>query len=105
MMNFQVGQQVVCVDDSGLVRNAGHFTYPIRGRIYTIRELLAHVDGRPCVRLVEIMNPVGAHEDVDIYCEPYFDCLRFRPLVTRSTDISFAHEILRRASAEAEVEA
>ncbi len=84
-MAFRVGQKVVCVDDaprgykSALVRKGG---------IYTIVGLPMAPDGEPGVLLAEV--------DADA---PYgFWQYRFRPLTERKTDISFAHEILRKAT-------
>lgn len=106
MNDFRIRQQVVCVDDEGLGLNSHVFSYPRRGQIYTIRELLAHVDGTPCLRLVEIVNPKGvSDEGPDIPHEPYFACGRFRPLVAGKTDIGFAHEILRKTNVPDEVAA
>lgn len=91
-MTFRVGQEIVCVD----VSPAGaHFTglapRLVKGQVYTVAAVgLTHPmdpDLLPCIRVFEDVghdSPIWAH--------------RFRPIVERKTDISFAHEILRKAS-------
>jgi hypothetical protein len=92
----KVGDKVVCINDEwpGFVAN------PLQaGAVYTIAEITPDRFGwnyshgahnGPGLRLVETQNNLA---DVD-----RFTWLRFRPVTPRKTDISFAHEILRKAS-------
>ncbi len=50
------------------------------------------------IRLEEIVNPSDAVWLDDPPAEAAFRKRRFRPIVERKTDISFAHEILRKAT-------
>ena len=108
-MMFRVGQKVVCVHDgsledcrrrSDLVRN-----YIEKGKVYTIRWIgeFGYVPDRefgPAVRLTEVVRPnLSGWEDY-----PFRAC-RFRPLAERKTDISFAHEILRKVTRKDRVRA
>lgn len=81
-MTFHVGQKVVCVDDTKAnvpvaLDRMGGLT---RGRIYTVRQngLASWIDGRPCVRLEEIVRPFPD--------TPYW-AHRFRPVIERETSI------------------
>jgi hypothetical protein len=95
--SFVVGQKVVCVDTwSRDERCAGDERGPIRGVEYTIREvgyLHAEHPNTIQVRLVEIVNPARAYGSNELF-EPCFRASRFRPLVTRKTDISCFTAIL-----------
>lgn len=93
MTNFVVGQRVCCVDDS---RHPHCSAMPVQGRAYTIRALPRTSRGMVGIYLEEITNPIYPYADGDF--EPAFRSNRFRPLVTKQTDISFAHEILRKTS-------
>lgn len=74
---FHVGQDVVCVDarDTGAV---------VKGRVYRIKG----------IRRV-YLDLVGVGEDS---IAPGMMASRFRPVVEKKTDISWAEEILRRES-------
>lgn len=100
-MTFRVGQKVVCVKGSPgdvAIRGAAG-SRPVRGEIVTIntinywpqknRTLLTFVE-HDNSRLINVYDCSGI--------EPGFDAECFRPVVERKTDISFAHEILRKAS-------
>jgi hypothetical protein len=92
-MTFRVGQKVVCVDaENGLQWSRRWVSV---GEIYEIAAVYPadpndgcadHLGSLWAVDLRGIMKPNG------------FGALRFRPVVERKTDISFAHEILRKAS-------
>ena len=95
-MNFHVGQKVVCVDDKIPCRSLAN------GSIYTIRWFGLHVDPHfgtnLCVRLAEINPRPEESELLKDYPEaladvPYY-ASRFRPLVTRKTDISIFKRML-----------
>jgi hypothetical protein len=90
-MTFRVGQKVVCVDanpHSLGYRGPGWHPQeaPIEGAVYTIRSIGISPDcPLLAVQLVELRRPYKWGYGVT----------RFRPVVERSTDITFAHEILR----------
>lgn len=92
-MTFRVGQKVVCVDAKKrfLIGGMGTLT---KGRIYTVR-WVGEYRGNICIRVEEIHRPSG--DDREDFDTPY-QTIRFRPIVERKTDISFAHEILRKVS-------
>lgn len=89
---FHVGQKVVCVQDTELRREIT----PRRGEVYTIRSIHPY-NGRIYFRLVEIVNEPRLYS-TGFYGECFFNREGFRPIVERKTDISFAHEILRKAT-------
>lgn len=99
---LRVGQKVVCVDDTGDRLNRWE-TLPVKGAIYTVREVFA-----TSVRLYEIVNQPGFYctdDGFDTFDELRFKAARFRPIVSRPTSIEFAHEILRTATRTDEVSA
>lgn len=75
-MGFQVGQHVICVDANFASAKIGWpvlyklWRFPIREKIYTVREC----DGQDAIRLVEIVN-LPANGD-----EPSFYNWHFRPV-------------------------
>jgi hypothetical protein len=82
-MAFEVGQKVVCVDDS-LPANPWHQQHMIvKGQIYTVMAL----EGPKCISIDSSRRA--------------WQNWRFRPLVARKTDIGFAYEILRKVSKKA----
>jgi hypothetical protein len=92
---FRVGQKVVCVDNT--TPNAtGRIPNPDlkKGEIYTIAGVYNGWTG-PGVTLVELKAR-----------EPHigFHAFRFRPIVERKTDISVFHEILRKATKQADTD-
>jgi hypothetical protein len=80
-MTFRVGQKVVCVDDSP--PTIGRALLVKKGAIYTVADSFEWL-GQEGLLFDEIdpKDGVGWH------------AWRFRPVVERKTDISFAHEIL-----------
>lgn len=107
-MTFRVGQKVVCIETWRLGKlGYGDEIGPVAGRIYTIRQigtcLVPHYPRQICVRLQEIDNGVRWYENGPY--EAAFRASRFRPLIERKTDISFAHEILRKVSQSDQVQA
>lgn len=80
---FEIGQQVVCVDDGDDPFNpSGSWKgdAPVKGAVYTIKDMGTHVwYGHVCLGFVEIINGGEAHEG-------RYNARRFRPL--RKTDIS-----------------
>jgi hypothetical protein len=101
-MTFHVGQKVVCVDDSMDERFVLFRMYPVRGNIYTIRDLpFITAVNTVGVLLEELRNPVASWLNAED-SEPSFRLDRFRPVTERETSIEFAHEILRSASQKVE---
>jgi hypothetical protein len=91
-MNFGVGQKVVAI--SGECTPDWHGDLPKLGVVYTV--LWVVVDGDDeMIDLVELPSP-----EIGPFARGYMaKC--FRPVVERKTDISFAHEILRKATKRA----
>jgi hypothetical protein len=79
--------------------------YPQLHEVYTIRALRMNprTNTINCL-VVEIVNP-ERDAPPDGFGEPYFGMWRFRPAAERKTDISFAHEILRKTSRKETVRA
>jgi hypothetical protein len=103
MIEFTVGQKVVCVDAKGGFTNLlGEIrdTHELsEGAIYTIRTISTwdHGGHPVVVRLQEITErkvPVGCFS-VDPDSDSPFLASRFRPLVERKTDISVFTKMLR----------
>lgn len=94
--HFVVGQKVVCISehcpDRKAEMDAFGISYPAKGRVYTIRALGAHED-MPVVFLEEIVNPVLHYVSGEV-TEQGFGVKRFRPVVTRKTDISIFTDML-----------
>lgn len=100
-MAFRIGQKVVCVDAKG----SDGIWYPgeeiEEGKVYTIHSVLTHpTKGNPLVRLQELKR---VPECMEVWGHDGYGAYRFRPAVERKTDISFAHEILRKASKPAKL--
>lgn len=75
--------------------------YPEYGVVYTIRDIVILADGGVGIRFFEIVNPIHEYEDSDgsvVEEETTFDATCFRPVSDRTTDISWAHDILRKAT-------
>ena len=85
MSNFRVGQKVVCVDTRWIVTSHKEIV-PVKNVVYTIRSVEIGYQGLPVIRLVEIINE--PHQYSDGFKEARFIARRFRPIVTRKTDIS-----------------
>lgn len=92
-MTFRVGQKVVCVNASGDAANL--LTH---GAVYTIEVVKegTFLSGRRGKRVVSGVG-VTLHE-VTIGDSEWFNARRFSLHVAAKTDISFAHEILRKVS-------
>lgn len=94
--NFKVGQKVVCVDDVFAFGWERIVKTPVKGQVYTIRQLLTF---KACtgavvttILLDEIVNPVRKW-DAGVM-EAGFVPRRFRPVVQRKTDISIFKSLL-----------
>ena len=85
-MMFDAGMQVLCIDDRPAA-NPWHRHHPLKkGRIYTVHET------------------IGSYVAID-RSGRLWEEHRFQPLGKRKTDISFAHEILRKATRKRSVDA
>lgn len=101
-MTFRVGQKVVRVgsDGGGMISKEDAarmgYSYPEMGEVVTIRTLNVW----PLMTILTFHEHDNSHvqRQLDSAWEPGFNAAAFRPLVERKTDISFAHEILRKAS-------
>lgn len=88
------GQKVVCVnDDFGKGWEDWHHGLPVKGYVYTVRDVLPawHFSNDalcPAIRLVEILHPIQSWFDYPGVDEVVFPARRFRPVVERKTDIS-----------------
>lgn len=94
-MTFRVGQQVVCIKRDRWHELLCGETGPVFNGVYRIRGMDS---SPPCLSLHfdEIRNPALRYREGPVECS--FVALWFRPLVDKTTDIGFAHEILRKAS-------
>lgn len=97
-MNFRVGQKVVCVEDQypSSWKYWNEFNKPVKGVVYTVRTAgvwLFHAGPAFSLRLVEIINPESEWTDGDV-SEMAFNAMRFRPVVSRKTDISALTRLL-----------
>ena len=88
---FKVGGKIVCVDgDKWPNHGAGHETYPVKGVVYTIREIDIWEDlSDPFggVRLVEIVNKPDWYRSWPSAKECTFSTKRFRLIKTTSIDV------------------
>lgn len=96
MSNFYIGQRVVCVR-SGWDRGVGE-KYPVKGRVYTVRDKLIGSYGSLVIRLVEVVNEPSQYRDR--YAEVAFPSGMFRPVVTRPTSIEIFRSLLTNTEQE-----
>lgn len=97
IMAFHVGQKVVCVDDSEQVQDGD---YVVAGHTYEVGGFcnFQHRTNRIGVLLRGMKRRHFSWGDG-------WSVLRFRPIIEKKTDISFAHEILRKVSRKDRVRA
>ncbi len=103
MCNLRVGMKVVCLDvpwpeNSGKYLATG-VRFPVTGNVYTIRWVGVAEDGNAYVRLAEIINPIQKWPGYQAG-EARFGARRFRPVVTRKTDISIFTDMLTTTKVE-----
>lgn len=93
-MTFRVGQRIVCIH--AFTTCTYDEIAPTVGNIYTVRDIRASFsfEGEAVIRLVEIRNAPQLYQRGLTEC--WWGAVGFRPLIERTTDISFAHEILRK---------
>lgn len=95
---IRTGQQVVYVGHQNRsiwaqIRRALHpYVVPKSDVVYTVANTYTTPCGTPMIELLELPSPA------DGYWYAGFAACVFRPVVTRKTNIGFAHEILRKAS-------
>jgi hypothetical protein len=89
-MAFRVGQKVTLANDLPWLVNKGECV-PVFGTIYTIREFW-EAGGRTGLRFDEIHNEPRTYAEG--FFEVAFNIVRFRPVVSRPTDISIFTRIL-----------
>lgn len=75
---FKVGQKVVCLGTAPRRPECPGEIFPRKGEIYTVRETCYSQCGVPCIRLVEIVNPIL--EYIKGPSEMAFDVIDFRPI-------------------------
>lgn len=103
-MTLSIGQRVVCIRTATEPQreawrpHAGKF--PRVGTIYHIRSIAFDNPQQPD-GLVTVREIDNSHLMNRLRKEPGFPVYAFRPIVERPADISFAHEILRKASKKA----
>jgi hypothetical protein len=91
---FHVGQLVVCVDDNWPSPRGGYGDelLPIRGKIYTVREVFQRRgDDEPSMLLEEVVNDVRPYlmrdgSSVELL-EPSFVLRRFHPVDNAALDV------------------
>ena len=81
---FHVGQQVVCIEDRYWNPWVGDMS-PVKGRVYTIREILIDAICRVGLRFEEIIN--APHIYIDGQAERAFLGDRFRPVRKTNIDV------------------
>jgi hypothetical protein len=91
MWDYEVGMQVVCINDEGFINLSRGEVVPKVGNIYTIRWLEVY-DNELCCRLHEIVNPEMQYGPE--FCECMFIVPKhFRPV--KKTDISDLEKLLK----------
>jgi hypothetical protein len=88
-MTFRIGQQVECIDDLGFEYSNGE-QLPVKGSVYSIREIDAEMGLETALRFEELKNKRGHYIDQSSEC--CFLAWRFRPVVR--TDISIFTSML-----------
>jgi hypothetical protein len=102
---FHIGQKVICIDATGTGDRLHHGRDLLtEDNVYTIRwlDMYPHPltgDLALCMRLDEIYRDNCSCEWCQGYPDMPYYTRRFRPLVERKTDISWAQEILRSLNA------
>lgn len=97
-MTFYIGQKVVCIEAASGPTCTHRTREPDKGDICTVSNIYNHPEGL-VLELIEFPSRACDH------FLPGWLAESFRHVVERSTDISFAHEILRKASKPAKAPA
>lgn len=93
---FEVGQKVVCVNDTPQREMPVEFIKPKKGLTYTVREIYEHPNGTIAITVDEIINQFSTK----LGRELGFNIDRFRPLEWDS----WAESVLNEISEEVEDE-
>lgn len=97
---FDIGQKVICIDDAYRHAMPPGFTPPVKGYIYTIREIYEHPSGITVLLVDEITNQISKSLDREIG----FASDRFRPLDSFKKSEEWAEETLFALSEKIEEE-
>jgi len=89
-MKFRIGQKIVCIKEPWTPIEAPWRSYPKYGEVYTMRGYRPDGDDLISLLLVEIVNDIGIDG-----LEAGFWEGRFRPVVTRESDISCFKALLK----------
>lgn len=105
----KVGDKVMCIKDDPRTdrSDSARITFPVKGRVYTIRQVLVGLikgDPVPAFLLDEITHPMAEYKTPDgvRLAEICFDARRFGPIQMRQTDISIFQRLLHTAPSELE---
>lgn len=102
MSSFRVGQKVVLVNDASINGGSARFyweahgaIYPVLNTVYTVRKVANHsISGIELLLLAGIDNEAVSNA-LGYVLEQGFEAYRFRPVVTRKTDISIFKSMLK----------
>lgn len=97
---FKIGQSVICIDDTPRRPLPEDFQTPIKGHIYTVKEIYEHPNGVMVITVEEIINRFSESLGREIG----FAMDRFRPIDTLSESEEWAEETLMRIAEEIEDE-
>ena len=97
---FKIGQSVICIDDTPRRPMPEDFHKPIKGHVYTVREIYEHPSGITVITVEEIINKHSKSLDRELG----FAIDRFRPIDTLRESEEWAEETLLRIAEEIEDE-
>lgn len=97
---FKIGQSVICIDATPRRPMPEDFHPPIKGHVYTIRDIYEHPSGAVVILVDEIINRFSE----SLGRELGFDSERFRPIDTLWESDAWAEETLERIIEEMEDE-
>lgn len=97
---FKIGQSVICIDDTPRRPVPEDFHTPIKGHIYTVRDIYEHPVGVTVITVEEIINKFSDNLDREVG----FAMDRFRPIDTLNESEEWADETLMRIAEEIEDE-
>lgn len=97
---FKIGQSVICIDDTPRRPLPSDFQTPIKGHIYTVRDIYEHPNGEIAITVEEIINRFSDNLDRELG----FLIDRFRPIDTLWQSEEWAEETLERIMEEMENE-
>lgn len=98
---FKIGQSVICIDDTPYHNRVPEgFQTPIKGHIYTIRDIYEHPSGIIAIVVEEIINPFSEN----LGREVGFNINRFKPIDDLKESEKWAEDTLMRIAEEIEDE-